>query len=204
MVSKRGVRGEASRAKGVWHGWLLQGVSCVHNSSVMELMRGVRSQLGELITGLAGADMAPMSLGLSHSLSRYKLKFSPDKVPPPPPSSSPTPQSSSRALLSECLQSIPATILHLNIDGHMSFLCVCLCQVDTMIVQAIGLLDDLDKELNTYAMRVREWYGWHFPELAKIVADNIQYAKSVRLMGPRDTATDHDFSGVSARYDGMG
>ena len=26
-------------------------------------------------------------------------------------------------------------------------------QVDTMIVQAIGLLDDLDKELNTYAMR---------------------------------------------------
>ena len=23
------------------------------------------------------------------------------------------------------------------------------------------LLDELDKELNTYAMRVREWYGWH-------------------------------------------
>lgn len=47
---------------------------------VMELMRGVRSQLGELITGLPAQDMAPMSLGLSHSLSRYKLKFSPDKV----------------------------------------------------------------------------------------------------------------------------
>ncbi|GKV40398.1 hypothetical protein SLEP1_g48050 [Rubroshorea leprosula] len=41
--------------------------------------------------------------------------------------------------------------------------------VDTMIVQAIGLLDDLDKELNTYAMRVHEWYGWHFPELVKVV-----------------------------------
>jgi len=53
-------------------------------------------------------------------------------------------------------------------------------QVDTMIVQAIGLLDDLDKELNTYAMRVREWYGWHFPELSKVVNDNIAYAK-VRL-----------------------
>ena len=36
-------------------------------------------------------------------------------------------------------------------------------------MQAIGLLDDLDKELNTYAMRVREWYGWHFPEMTKIV-----------------------------------
>ncbi|XP_062179610.1 uncharacterized protein LOC133884273 isoform X2 [Phragmites australis] len=35
-----------------------------------------------------------------------------------------------------------------------------LCTVDTMIIQAIGLLDDLDKELNTYAMRVREWVLW--------------------------------------------
>ena len=32
-----------------------------------------------------------------------------------------------------------------------------------MVVQAIGLLDELDKELNTYAMRVREWYGWRSP-----------------------------------------
>ena len=46
------------------------------------------------------------------------------------------------------------------------------------LLQAIGLLDDLDKELNTYAMRVREWYGWHFPEMTKIVADNIAYAKT--------------------------
>lgn len=53
-------------------------------------------------------------------------------------------------------------------------------QVDTMIVQAIGLLDDLDKELNTYAMRVREWYGWHFPEMTRVVSDNIQYALVVR------------------------
>ncbi|KAL3696368.1 hypothetical protein R1sor_010444 [Riccia sorocarpa] len=122
-------------------------IDCVHNSAVMELMRGIRSMAGELITGLEGYEMAPMSLGLSHSLSRYKLKFSPDKV-------------------------------------------------DTMIVQAIGLLDDLDKELNTYAMRVREWYGWHFPELGKVVQDNIQYAKCVKLMGSRTNAAKLDFSGV--------
>ena len=36
-----------------------------------------------------------------------------------------------------------------------------------MVVQAVGLLDDLDKEVNTYAMRVKEWYGWHFPEMAR-------------------------------------
>ncbi|KAH7654965.1 nucleolar protein 58 [Dioscorea alata] len=124
-------------------------IDCLHNNAVMELMRGLRNQLTELISGLATQDLAPMSLGLSHSLSRYKLKFSPDKV-------------------------------------------------DTMIIQAIGLLDDLDKELNTYAMRVREWYGWHFPELAKIVQDNIQYAKTVKLMGDRVNAADLDFSEVLA------
>ena len=70
-------------------------------------------------------------------------------------------------------------------------------QVDTMIIQAIGLLDDLDKELNTYAMRVREWYGWHFPELTKIVTDNIQYAKVVKMMGNRANAVKLDFSEVS-------
>ncbi|GMI65269.1 hypothetical protein HRI_000196200 [Hibiscus trionum] len=122
-------------------------IDCVHNNAVMELLRGVRTQLTELISGLGAQDLAPMSLGLSHSLSRYKLKFSADKV-------------------------------------------------DTMIVQAIGLLDDLDKELNTYAMRVREWYGWHFPELTKIVQDNILYAKSVKLMGDRANAAKLDFSEI--------
>jgi hypothetical protein len=35
-------------------------------------------------------------------------------------------------------------------------------------------------------MRVREWYGWHFPEMTKIVSDNISYAKAVsQLLRPR-------------------
>ena len=58
----------------------LQKIDCVHNGAVMELMRGLRNQLTELITGLGAQDLGPMSLGLSHSLSRYKLKFSPEKV----------------------------------------------------------------------------------------------------------------------------
>lgn len=53
--------------------------NCCSNG-VMELARGVRAQLEGLISGLADTDLTPMSLGLSHSLSRYKLKFSPDKV----------------------------------------------------------------------------------------------------------------------------
>jgi hypothetical protein len=50
-------------------------------------------------------------------------------------------------------------------------------RADNMIIQSIALLDQLDKDLNTFAMRVREWYGWHFPELKNIVRDNYLYAR---------------------------
>mmetsp|Transcript_7884 Transcript_7884/g.19870 ORF Transcript_7884/g.19870 Transcript_7884/m.19870 type:complete len:511 (-) Transcript_7884:43-1575(-) len=50
-------------------------------------------------------------------------------------------------------------------------------RVDNMIIQSICLLDQMDKDLNTFAMRAREWYSWHFPELVKIVPDNIKFAK---------------------------
>lgn len=89
--------------------------------------------------------MATMSLGLAHSLSRYKLKFTPDKV-------------------------------------------------DTMIIQAIALLDDLDKELNTYSMRIKEWFGWHFPEMAKVISDNVAYAKTVlKMKGKRELCSATNF-----------
>ncbi|KAF8495732.1 Nop domain-containing protein [Russula emetica] len=69
-------------------------VKVISDINTLELFRGIRSQL---TTPLNPKDLATMSLGLSHSLSRFKLKLSPDKV-------------------------------------------------DTMIVQAIALFDDIDKE----------------------------------------------------------
>lgn len=48
-------------------------------------------------------------------------------------------------------------------------------------------MDTLDKDINTFAMRVREWYSWHFPELLKIVADNYQYARLVLLIKKRES-----------------
>jgi len=57
---------------------------------------------------------------------------------------------------------------------------------DKPIINCIALLDNLDKNINTFAMRVREWYAWHFPELTKIVTDNIAYAKVSRVVRVRD------------------
>ena len=65
-----------------------------------------------------------------------------------------------------------------------------------MIVQAIALLDDLDKELNTYAMRVKEWYGWHFPEMGKILNDNLAYSRVILKMGMRTNAVRADLAEI--------
>lgn len=58
-------------------------------------------------------------------------------------------------------------------------------RVDNMIVQSISLLDQLDKDLNTFSMRVREWYGWHFPELVHVVKDNFQYCQCAVIIKDR-------------------
>lgn len=57
------------------------GIECIHDSKVKELMRCIRFRLDDLVsTNLTPKEMQSMVLGLAHSMSRYKLKFSPDKV----------------------------------------------------------------------------------------------------------------------------
>lgn len=45
-------------------------------------------------------------------------------------------------------------------------------------------------------MRLREWYGWHFPELSKVITDNLLYAKTVHLIGMREKTKNTDLSTV--------
>lgn len=119
----------------------------ISDSSTQDVYRAIREHMTSLVPDLIPAEMDSTRLGLAHSLSRHKLKFSPDKV-------------------------------------------------DTMIIQSIASLDVLDKQLNTYAMRVKEWYGWHFPELAKILNDNLAFSRVVLKMGFRTNARDTDLSGI--------
>lgn len=75
---------------------------------------------------------------------------------------------------------------------------------DNHIIQAIATLDALDKGINQGSMRVREWYGWHFPELVKIVSDNGTYAKLVLTIGNKKTLTDERLHEIAAVIDDDG
>jgi len=65
-------------------------------------------------------------------------------------------------------------------------------RADNMIIQSIALLDHMDKGINQLGMRVKEWYGWHFPELAKEVPEPLPYAKIALLIGARDGAAEKE------------
>ncbi|XP_002155156.2 nucleolar protein 56 [Hydra vulgaris] len=63
-------------------------------------------------------------------------------------------------------------------------------RADNMIIQTIALVDQLDKDINTFAMRIREWYSYHFPELVKLVNDNLMYAKVAHFIKSRKDFTE--------------
>ncbi|KAI9929217.1 hypothetical protein ASPWEDRAFT_168943 [Aspergillus wentii DTO 134E9] len=69
---------------------------------------------------------------------------------------------------------------------------------DNHIIQAIAILDQLDKAINTFSMRVREWYSWHFPELVKIVSDNQRYAQLALFVKDKKNLTDENLHDIAA------
>ncbi|KAL5707347.1 snoRNP complex protein nop56 [Ranunculus cassubicifolius] len=70
-------------------------------------------------------------------------------------------------------------------------------RVDNMVIQAIFLLDTLDKDVNSFSMRVREWYSWHFPELVKIVNDNYLYAKVAKYIENKSELSEDKIPGLT-------
>jgi nucleolar protein 58 len=52
----------------------------ISDSSTQDVYRAIREHMVSLIPDLVPAEMDSTRLGLAHSLSRHKLKFSPDKV----------------------------------------------------------------------------------------------------------------------------
>lgn len=69
-------------------------------------------------------------------------------------------------------------------------------RVDNMIIQSIALLDQLDKDINTFSMRIREWYSYHFPELVKIVPENYTFARLAKFIKNRKELTDDSLEGL--------
>jgi nucleolar protein 56 len=60
---------------------------------------------------------------------------------------------------------------------------------DLLVAQAVQSVDDLDKSLNVFMSRVREWFGLHYPELDRLVDKHETYARLVVNLGTRENFT---------------
>ena len=57
---------------------------------------------------------------------------------------------------------------------------------DLLVAQAVQSIDDLDKSLNLFMNRIREWFGLHFPELDRLLDKHETYARLIVNLGERN------------------
>ncbi|VDN26600.1 unnamed protein product [Dibothriocephalus latus] len=99
----------------------------------------------------------------------------------------------SEGLVHDDLQSFLLSYLN---EGKHIMLCVAdrrladAIKADNMVIQTISLLDQMDKDINTFSMRIKEWFSYHFPELMKIVPESANYIKLVNLLRSREETTE--------------
>jgi nucleolar protein 56 len=60
---------------------------------------------------------------------------------------------------------------------------------DLIIAQGIQTLDDLDRTVNLFMGRLREWYGVYFPELDRLIEKHETYSRLVVNLGDRESYT---------------
>lgn len=61
---------------------------------------------------------------------------------------------------------------------------------DRIIMHVIGVIDELDRTLNNFTERLREWYGLHFPEMVRAVPSHEKFVGLIAKYGSRDNIDD--------------
>lgn len=69
---------------------------------------------------------------------------------------------------------------------------------DLIIIHTIETIDLLKKTISSFTIRLREWYGIHFPELTdKLIDDEILMAQIISILGNRERFTEEN---LQARF----
>lgn len=74
---------------------------------------------------------------------------------------------------------------------------------DRIVMEVIDAIDEIDKSLNIYIARLREWYGLHFPEMEKQVDKHEKFVKMISQFGLRKNITDSGFAEMAKNSMGI-
>lgn len=67
---------------------------------------------------------------------------------------------------------------------------------DNLIIQTIRAIEEIDKSINIFVERLREWYGLHFPEMDRAISNHEKFVKIVYKFGSRDKIQDPELSQI--------
>jgi len=63
---------------------------------------------------------------------------------------------------------------------------------DSIVIQTVNAIDEIDKSINIFIARLREWYGLHFPEMGRNIDKHEKYAKLISEYGLRSNIKEKD------------
>jgi nucleolar protein 56 len=74
---------------------------------------------------------------------------------------------------------------------------------DRIAMEVIDAIDEIDKSLNIYIARLREWYGLHFPEMEQVISKHERFVKLIATYGLRKNIQEKDIINLAKESMGI-
>jgi nucleolar protein 56 len=74
---------------------------------------------------------------------------------------------------------------------------------DSIVIQVTRAIEELDKTINIFVERLREWFSLHFPEMDKAVENHERFVKLVEKYGSRERIEDGELKKLALNSMGI-
>ncbi len=74
---------------------------------------------------------------------------------------------------------------------------------DNIIINVNNAIEELDKSINVFSERLREWYSLHFPEMDRIIENHETFAKLIEKFGGRGSFDEKSLNQFKLKSSGI-
>jgi len=74
---------------------------------------------------------------------------------------------------------------------------------DNLIIHVSNAVEELDRSINIFIERLREWYSLHFPEMDRVIENHEMYTELIGKFGTRENFNDNRLNQFKEKSSGM-
>ncbi|MBI1978572.1 MAG: C/D box methylation guide ribonucleoprotein complex aNOP56 subunit [Candidatus Aenigmarchaeota archaeon] len=74
---------------------------------------------------------------------------------------------------------------------------------DNLIIHVNNAVEELDRSINIFVERLREWYSLHFPEMDRVIENHEMYVELIGKFGDRENFNDNRLNQFKEKSSGM-